>query len=401
MQTLPRSVQEKVTEYLDSCDHSFYLYDLDSLDQHIAALTTAVEHLWYAVKANPASAVLQTLAAYDTGFDVASPGELQQVLNQNISPGQVLNTGPAKSFSQLEAFVNSGVRIFVLESIQQVTDLQHIAQRYAIYPRVLLRVQLDWHGFSYNNILGGSDITPFGLEAQAWQALLGKDTGNLDICGFHVFQWGNILDPEMLASIWQTSFEQLEVLARKLDMNMDIVDVGGGLGIPYHAGDTAISYEALGNLLQRFQRRYTSCNIWLELGRYAVGEYGYYFTRVVDRKVVGQRELLILAGGLNHLSRPALLGQAHPVSLFRHSRAACTDFQLHGPLCTALDNLGSVSLPDDVQPGDWLCFAQCGAYGFTESMPYFLCHDMPAELLLQHGRLQTLRAPLSPSGWLA
>ena len=123
----------------------FFLYDLDSLKQHLSLLMQQdVIKLWFAVKANPLSRVIQTLAQQGFNFDVASQGELSQVLAQDIAADRILNTGPAKSKSQMKAFLRQGVRTFVVESLNQLQWLNQAANELSCRPQVLLRVQLQW-----------------------------------------------------------------------------------------------------------------------------------------------------------------------------------------------------------------------------------------------------------------
>ena len=138
----------------------------------------------------------------------------------------------------------------------------------------------------------------------------------------------------------------------------------------------------------------------MELGRFAVGTCGHYLSQVVDRKSVRGREILVLDGGINHLARPALTEESFPCELFRNSQAKTKEFFVHGPLCTALDRLGSFHLPEDINEGDWLVFSQAGAYGFTEAMPFFLCHNLPAEVVLYNGDIMTPRTVKSSADWL-
>jgi len=98
-------------------EQGYFVYQLDALKKHLAQLQQQdVIKLWFAVKANPLSKIIQTLDNEGFDFDVASSGELAQVLAQGINPARVLNTGPAKSKKQLNAFIKQGVRTFVLEA---------------------------------------------------------------------------------------------------------------------------------------------------------------------------------------------------------------------------------------------------------------------------------------------
>ena len=139
--------------------------------------------------------------------------------------------------------------------------------------------------------------------------------------------------------------------------------------------------------------------IWPELGRYIVGESGHYFTQIVDKKTVRGKHLLITSGGINHMARPALTGESFPAQLFRESHARERKYTIHGPLCTALDKLGTFSLPEDAAPGDWIVFSAAGAYGLTESMPFFLGHDLPAEVISYKGDMMIPRTVKTNSDW--
>ena len=69
-------------------------------------------------------------------------------------------------------------------------------------------------------------------------------------------------------------------------------------------------------------------------------------------------------------------------------------------ICTALDKLSEVKLPGDISPGDWIAFHQAGAYGFTEAMPFFLCHDLPAESIYYNGNFMTPRISKTSADWM-
>ena len=175
-------------------EQGYFVYQLDDLKEHLEQLQQQdVIKLWFAVKANPLSKIIQTLDSAGFNFDVASAGELAQVLAQGISPDRVLNTGPAKSKKQLTAFVNLGVKTFVVESLNQLTWLNEVITEQGTVerPTVLLRVQLQWPD-GEKNPLGGNSLTPFGLSVQEWQKVQVSDYPNLDICVLHIFQWGNM-----------------------------------------------------------------------------------------------------------------------------------------------------------------------------------------------------------------
>ena len=377
-----------------------FVYDLDSLRKHLDELMAQdVVKLWYAVKANPLSAVIETLAAAGFDFDVASSGELNQVLSQHVGAQRILNTGPAKSRQQLGEFLDAGVRTFVLESINQVRWLNELAYNQGIEVDVLLRVQLRWPE-GERNPLGGNTLTPFGLAPEQWQGLYLADYPALNCIGLHIFQWGNMLDAAQLLHLWQSMLAPLQALCERLGFAMQVLDLGGGLGVPYDSESSPLKWQDVLGALRDIKRQSGVKELWMELGRYAVAQCGYYLDPVIEQKTnYGERQLIV-AGGINHLLRPAVAGQNFPAQLLRRSTAEQVNYRIHGPLCTALDSLGQHSLPEDIDEHDWLVFMQAGAYGFTESMPFFLCHSLAGEYVFEHGALRVVREPQPASFYL-
>ncbi|MBQ4834625.1 PLP-dependent decarboxylase [Pseudoalteromonas sp. MMG010] len=400
MDFLSTPIKTAVSTLTQQLDTPFFVYDLDKLNTHLARLMAQTDvKLWYAVKANPLSKIIQSLDNAGFNFDVASKGELEQVLAQGISSERVLNTGPAKSPKQIKHFIARGVRIFVAESLNQVNWLNQHAQQQGIQLQVLLRVQLRWPE-GEKNPLGGDSLTPFGLGCDEWQALNTADYPALHFDGLHIFQWGNMLSTQKLSELWSQMINPLTALANTLNITLKILDLGGGLGIPYTRDDNTLQWDELIQALAKIKQDAGVDELWMELGRYAVGECGHYANPVVERKLNYNQQQVILSGGINHLLRPAVTSQDFPVNLLRESQAPLQSMSLYGPLCTALDCLGEHSLPEDLNEQDWLVFSQCGAYGFSESMPYFLCHELASEYVIQNGNISCIRQVEDASHYL-
>ncbi|MDJ0836813.1 MAG: PLP-dependent decarboxylase [Acidobacteriota bacterium] len=392
-------MKEQLHHFAETADTPFFIYDLDALRTHLNSLAAGDVRLWYACKANPLGAVLDAVNEAGLGFDTASLGELEHVLSRGITGDRILLTGPGKTRAFLEHALQAGVSTFVVESAGQLRLLDQLAVELGRHPQVLLRLQLDWSG-SGSNLLGGDGIAAFGMAPGDWSLFQFNELRAARPVGFHVFQWGNVLELNRLASIWERIAEEVAQLADQLSFPFEILDLGGGLGIPYEENDRALEWAPLMATLADLRAAGGWRETWLELGRYAVGPFGRYLARVADRKRVRGEELLVLEGGINHLLRPALTGQAFPCSALTGTGEDLTVFQVHGPLCTALDRLGNFQLPEHLAPGDWLVFDQCGAYGFTESMPYFLCHDLPGEAVWDGDRVRWERTPEPASAYL-
>ncbi|MCF6768298.1 PLP-dependent decarboxylase [Thiotrichales bacterium 19S11-10] len=396
--------RENIISLSQEMQGAFFYYDLDALKHHAANLKELPVDLWYALKANPLSSVIQCLNQENFRFDVASIGELNQVLKQGVNPENILFTGPAKSFSDISYFIEKGVRIFILESASQLENLKAITNQHQIKVKALLRVQLAWDSDEKNVLGGGNCQTPFGLFPADWLEVLKngqlEDLDYINIIGLHCFQWGNITDVTRLFEIWSTITNSLLDLSQKLNLNIQVIDLGGGLGIPYQFEGRSLLIEDIADALNNLKRKNPSIDYWLELGRYVIGEHGAYVTQVVDRKSVNGKDILITEGGSQHLLRPALTHEAFPCQLLRDSCATKKPFYIHGPLCTSLDYLGCYDFAEDIKVGDYLIFDQTGAYGFTESMPFFLCHNLPGEVIFSDNKINIIREVAKASCWL-
>lgn len=378
-------------------DSSFYLYDLDAFEAHIRSIRETLHpeiKVWYACKANPLSKILSLLSENGFGVDVASLGELAQAKKSGVK--KLIATGPAKTPSYLRTLMENGVSTIIVESRQQLRDLNRVAGELGRKQEVLLRLQLDWSG-SLKSVLGGSAITPFGLHPQDWENENLSEYAHLKVLGLHCFQWGNILDPQELTRIWDETIARCVSFAEAMKIELKVLDLGGGLGVSY-TDERSLAFSSVHEALVGLKEKYKLKEIWLELGRFSIAEFGKYLTRVVDVKEVRGKRIVVTAGGINHLARPALVNESFPVTALRDGKGET--YSLHGPLCTALDYLGDHQLPKDLASGEWLCFHKTGAYGFTESMPYFLCHEICGEATIYQGKLEILRDPVPSESWL-
>lgn len=403
MTSVDFSLSQELRQALQLHGHQetgYFVYDLDKLHSHLTFLSKQnVVKLWYAVKANPLSSIIETVANSGINFDVASQGELEHVLTQGVDSSRILNTGPAKSKQQLRNFLEQGVNTFVLESLNQLQWLDEISAELEVKPDALLRVQLQWPE-GEKNPLGGNTVTPFGLGCDQWQSIKADQYCHVNLCGLHIFQWGNMLSNNKMFDLWQQMVEPLTELAAAIGMPLDILDLGGGLGVDYVNTGETICWQTAMDHLAIIKQQANAKELWLELGRYAVAECGYYSAPVVDRKNNFGKQQLVLSAGINHLLRPAITDQPFPAILLRETTASLQPFNVHGPLCTSLDCLGELALPEDCQVDDQLVFGYCGAYGFTESMPFFLCHEVAAEYCYQKGKLTVVREQQAASWYL-
>jgi len=342
-----------------------------------AALPARVR-LAYAVKANPHPDLLARFASLGASFDCASIGELARVAALKLPPGRTFFAGPGKRESELCQALTMGVRV-------QAEGFEDLARIDALVDRetaVNLRVHPAFDIDEGNRIIGGSGPSAFGVDEEDVPALWARAAKlrHVRLRGLHVFAASNQRDASKLLAIHSAVLDLAKRLCDAHALTFEQIDLGGGLGIAYAPGVAPLDLAALGQGLSDLLARHAwfQGELILEPGRFLAGPCGVYLARVVRIKESRGTRFAILEGGINHLIRPLLTGEAFPVKAVGKGEGA-TATTLAGPLCTSLDRLGEVRLPE-LAPGDLLAFGTTGAYGLNEGMTHFLSHPVPPEI---------------------
>lgn len=335
----------------------------------------------YAVKANSHPELLRRFRALGASFDCASIGELRRVRELDLEHGHVFFAGPGKRGEELALALHMGVRVQA-EGWEDLERLDALATREVA---VNLRVHPSSGVQEANRIIGGAGPSAFGVDEEDASALLqeAQKLRHVRIRGLHVFAASNERDAEVLRRTHAMVLDLGRRLHEEHGLELEQIDLGGGLGVPYEPDEAPLDLRAFGENLSALLERHPwfRGELILEPGRFLAAPCGVYLAKVTRVKESRGVRFAILEGGINHLLRPLLTGQAFPVKAVGKAgpeRSAT----LAGPLCTSLDRLGEVSLPE-LAPGDLLVFGTVGAYGFTEAMTHFLSHPVPPEIWVE------------------
>jgi diaminopimelate decarboxylase len=400
-----------------------YVYDLDVVERQVAALAAVLPdrvELAFAVKANPALAVVAHIGRLGLGADVASAGELTLVQRAGIDAGRVVMTGPGKRDDELEAAVAAGVRAITVESPTELSRIAAIAARCGRVQPILLRAAVSERArLERVRLVGDDGAGKFGMDGGdlVAAARFAMESPHLELLGLHAFGASNVLDAGDLIGHIAATVRLARRLALQAGTALRLIDAGGGLGIPYEPHEESLDLVRLGNGLASITADWSrdpvldGAQLVLEPGRFLVGAAGAYLARIVDRKTIAGEPVVILDGGVHHLLRPALVGQEHRIRAYPGRAGAADDpasgsgrmaaFTVAGPLCSGLDvfSQSAVMVPPEI--GDLVAVLDAGAYGFTESMPLFLSHPVPAEVAVRSGRAAVIRPRLDPEEWLS
>lgn len=391
-----------------------YVYDAAILRHRAellrAALPKAVS-IAFATKANSSPLVLRTWRELGLGADVASGGELRAVTRAGFAVGDVVFTGPGKTDAELAAALEAGVGALTIESLDELDVVIAMSDR--AHPGQGLMLRLATSGAGEDRpIIGGAGSDKFGLtDDEAGEAVRRlteagalEPAGPYRLRGFHAFGASNVRDAGELVSALVSLARRAEEIASAHGISVGLLDSGGGLGIPYADAEQPLDIQQLGRGVEAEMATWAArptlqgAKLLFEPGRWLAGPAGAYVCRVTRTKVRAGRSIAITDGGIHHLLRPRLVGQDHRVlpAGATASRAADTAVDIVGPLCTGIDILASGVEAPEPASGDLYAVLDAGAYGYSESMPLFLSHPVPAEVLVDDGAVEVSRPRVEP-----
>lgn len=372
----------------------FYVYDRALITARVAALRAALPEpirIHYAIKANPLPALVHHLARLVDGLDVASAGELRVALDTGMNPHAISFAGPGKTPAELASAVAADIDIN-LESPTELERVIALAARTGKAARVAVRVNPDFELKSSGMKMGGGPKA-FGIDAERVPDLLHRiGAAGLHFRGFHIFSGAQNLHAAAIIAAQAHTFDLALRLAEHAPRPVEVLNIGGGFGIPYFPGDSPLDLAPiaahLAARLPEVQARLPQAEIILELGRYLVGEAGLYIARIIDRKESRGQIFLVVDGGLHHhLAASGNFGQVirknYPVVIAnRMDEEQREVVNIVGPLCTPLDVLAHQMTLPRAAIGDLVAVYQSGAYGLTASPRAFLGHPDALEIMV-------------------
>lgn len=372
----------------------FYAYDRAALSTRIAELRACLParvKLHYAIKANSMPAVVAHLRPLVDGFDVASQREMLTALDSGMPASEVSFAGPAKQEWELRSAVAAGVCLNC-ESETEFDRIVRHADALGIAPRIALRVNPDFELKGAGMKMAGSP-KQFGIDAARVPALLARmRAAGMPVAGLHIFCGSQNLKAEAIIEANQRSLELALRLCAEAGVTLGFLNIGGGYGIAYFAGEMPLDLAAVGAALDDSLRLHADAlgdtEIVVELGRYIAGEAGYYVTRVTDIKESQGQTFVMVDGGLHHhLSNSGNFGQVirknYPVVVGNKLGAPHSQVvNIVGPLCTPLDIVADKMATPGMEIGDLVVVLQSGAYGYSASPHLFLSHPAPIEILV-------------------
>jgi diaminopimelate decarboxylase len=395
-----------ITKLAEKYSDPFYVYDGAAIEQRLQDLKVLLPkqvEIIYSMKANPNSSIVALLSECANGVDVSSSREMQVALRSGFPSRQVFFVGPSKSEQEIEDAIKNQIGCLVVESERELTSANSIAERLGLSVRVALRVNPAFDSAGSKLKMGGT-ARQFGIDEEQIDQVIRNSQGlpAVSVIGLHAYVGTRILDWNVAVYNTREILNLALQAHKRTGLELELVDVGGGLGVAYFPGEHAFDLhrfaQGVAPVFDEFSQRLPGARIIMELGRFLVAEAGIYVARVRYVKSSRGLKYALVSGGMNHHQATTSIGgmvKYHfPMKILnKMEQPAAESIFVCGPLCTPSDVLGrAVRLPP-VEEGDLVGILASGAYGMTASPLEFLSHSWPSEVLVYQGTDYLIRRP--------
>jgi diaminopimelate decarboxylase len=370
-----------------------YLYSAGALihayDAMAEAFTGCPHLICYAIKANMNLAVVNTLVRRGAGVDVTSWGELFRALSAGADPKKIVYSGVGKRDAEIQAALSAGIKLFNVESRAELRHIDSVAGVMGVRAPVTFRVNPDVDPKTHPYISTGLRTSKFGIPiSEAVEAYAeAKALPHVEVVGVDCHIGSQLVSIEPFADALALVRDLVGEL-RAAGHGIELIDVGGGLGVTYaeevppSLGEYAAAVRgAVGDL---------DCEIILEPGRSLTADAGIFVTQVLYTKRTDEKSFVVVDGAMNDLLRPALYGSYQRVEPVGPARSGVQRVDIVGPVCESADFLAKDRSFPSVEEGDLLAVRSAGAYGFAMSSNY---NGRPrgAEVLVRGDRFAVVR----------
>lgn len=371
----------------------FYLYSHATLKQHFRAFDGAfdgIKHLTcFSMKSNSNLAVLRLFAREGGGVDIVSAGELYRALEAGVAPNKIVYSGVGKRVEDIEFALKADILMFNAESVQEILKIDEAAGRLGKKANIAIRVNPDVDPKTHPYISTGLKKNKFGIaiaEAPERYALAAR-LEHLEVKGISCHIGSQLTEVSPFVDALDKVIQLLERLSAA-GMEIDYLDLGGGLGITYDEESPPHPEEYARAIKQRLRGRDVA--LILEPGRVIAGNAGILVTKVLYTKTSDKKTFFIVDAAMNDLMRPTLYNSYHRIQPVGGGSREKVVADVVGPICESGDFIAKEREVDRFEPGDLMAVMSAGAYGFSMSSNYN-SRPRAAEVMVEGTRFYTIR----------
>jgi len=372
----------------------FYLYSYSTIRRHFGVFENAfngLDHLTcFSVKSNSNLAILRLLALEGGGADIVSGGELFRAIRAGITPDKIVYSGVGKTRKDIEIALKSDILMFNVESDQELQTLNNIAKDIGCKATIAMRINPDVESKTHPYIVTGFSENKFGIQIEDSlnTYALAKHLKHIDVKGISCHIGSQLTEIDPFVEALKKLKELLEEL-KKMGLDIEFLNLGGGLGITYNDEKPPHPLEYAKALKETIgENRFT---LILEPGRVIIGNAGILVTRVLYTKSTKNKRFIIVDAGMNDLIRPALYNSFHAVQPVKMTHSEMFAADLVGPVCETGDFLARDRKMPPFEPGDLVAVMSAGAYSFSMASNYN-SRPRPAEVMVKEKLFSVIRS---------
>jgi diaminopimelate decarboxylase len=378
-----------------------YVYSTATLTRHYSLLRQAVDAhrpalgdalIAFAVKANSNLSVLAALARLGCGADTVSEGEIRRALKAGVPGQRIVFSGVGKTDAELAFAIDAGVRQINVESAVELDRLIAVAAAKGAAPEIAIRVNPKIGAGGHARITTGGATDKFGVPAEEAPALYARAAASPHVTpvGLACHIGSQITTLEPLEAAFR-ALREMTLALRAEGLAVSRLDLGGGLGVPYHGQSDLPSIKAYVGMAARVLEG-LEVEAAFEPGRLLAANAGVLLSRVIQVNARSDgRRFLVLDAGMNDLMRPALYDAFHDVAPVRERAGEAGAYDLVGPICESTDVFARERRLAPIQAGDLVAFMGAGAYGAVLASEYNSRPLVP-EVLVDGDRWAIVRA---------
>lgn len=373
----------------------FYCYSSAAIEAAYDAYATAFAghsvQICYALKANSNQSVIRLLADKGAGADVVSEGELRRALAAGIPASKVVYAGVAKTTSEIEFALQSGIGQFNVESEEELLQISETAVRLQTKAKIAFRINPGVDAKTHEKISTGKSENKFGIPWRTARAAYDRAAKlpGIDVCGIDIHIGSQLMSLEP----FEIAFKRIADLAADLRAdghNILTLDLGGGLGIAYdrfaEAAPTPNKYARLA--IDVFG--HLDCQLIIEPGRSLVGAAGILVSSVIFVKEGSDRNFLIIDAAMNDLIRPSMYDAFHHIASENGESREEKEYDVVGPVCETGDTFAKARRLPVLAAGDIVVIECAGAYGSVMASTYNTRQLIP-EVMVDKNTFRTIR----------
>jgi len=354
-----------------------YIYDERGIRENARRFKAAFSWVpdfreYFAVKANPNPYILKILHEEGFGADCSSLAELVLCERCGIVGHNIMftsNNTPAEEYR----------KAFELGAIINLDDISHLPflKECTGLPELLCFRYNPGEARSGNSIIGQPKEAKYGLtRAQLTEAYKSARDQGVKRFGLHTMVASNVLDPTYFVETARMLFEIAVELYRELGIRLEFLNLGGGIGIPYHPSQKAVDYEDISEGIREEYNRLIVANqldpigIYFECGRVITGPYGFLVSKVIHKKETYKNYVGLDACMVN-LMRPGMYGAYHHITVLgKEDWPNDHMYDVTGSLCENNDKFAIDRMLPKIDIGDIVVIHDAGAHGYSMGFNY-------------------------------